>query len=164
MSMSKEPITKEGYDTLKEELSHLQGEERPAIIKAIAEARAHGDLKENHEYHSAREKQSFIEGRIMDLNAIIAAAEVIDIKNMTGETVKFGAKVRLLIECANNSDDKEEITYRLVGRHESDVTKGLLSIRAPLSKSLIGKGVNDDVEFETLKGIKYITILSVDFG
>ncbi len=178
----KEPITRKGYDILKDELVHLQSQERPAIIEAIAEARAHGDLKENHEYHSAREKQSFIEGRIEDLNDIIAHSDIIDVEHMTGgDTVKFGALVKSLVrhknitadnknpeddELLNDSDfddDEEEVFYRLVGRHEANVSKGLLSIRAPMAHAIINKKVGDKVIFRTPKVIKQLTVLSIEF-
>ncbi len=156
--MDKIPMTAGGVATLEKELKQLKTQERPAVIKAIAEAREHGDLKENAEYHAARERQSFIEGRVKELEAIISHAEVIDIAAMSGNTAKFGATIHLVDE-----DTEEEVTYQLVGDYEADITKGKLAISAPISRALIGKGEGDSVEVKTPGGVKYYEILAVKF-
>ncbi len=157
--MEKIPMTLGGYRKLEEELRHLKSTERPAVIKAIAEAREHGDLSENAEYHAAREKQSFIEGRIAELEDKVSRADVIDISKLIGETrVKFGATVKLI-----DNDTEDEHLYRIVGQEESDIGKGLLSIGAPLARALIGKGQGDTVEVTTPKGGKSYEILQVRF-
>ena len=156
--MEKIPMTRAGYDKLDAELRDLKGKERPAIIAAIAEAREHGDLSENAEYHSAREKQSFIEGRITELEAVLSRAEVIDPSKFSGG-VKFGATVQLLDE-----DTDEEKTYQIVGEHEASLEKGLLNMRSPLARSLIGKEEGDVVEVQTPGGLKSYEILSVRFS
>lgn len=152
------PMTAEGYQRLETELKHLKTVERPAVIKAIAEARQHGDLSENAEYHAARERQSFIEGRLAELEDKIARAEVIDPKKLSGKTVKFGATVTLVDE-----DTEEKTTYQIVGEDEADVAKGLLAITAPISRALIGKSVGDTVEVRTPKGEKAYEIVKVKF-
>ncbi|HEY8191867.1 MAG TPA: transcription elongation factor GreA, partial [Alphaproteobacteria bacterium] len=134
--MEKIPMTQNGFDKIESELKNLKSNERPAVIQAIAEARAHGDLSENAEYHAAREKQSFIEGRIMELETIIPAAEVIDISKLSGDQVKFGARVTVLDE-----ETEEQKTYRIVGAHEADMKVNSISISSPLAKALIGKKV-----------------------
>jgi transcription elongation factor GreA len=141
LAVQKFPMTAEGLAKLEEELKLLKGEERPAVIRAIAEARAHGDLSENAEYHAAREKQSFIEGRIMELETIIPAAEVIDVSKLSGDQVKFGARVTVVDE-----ETEEEKTYRIVGAHEADMKVNSISISSPLAKALIGRKVGDSVE------------------
>ena len=151
-------MTLAGYERLQEELRHLKTVERPAIIKAIAEARDHGDLSENAEYHAAREKQSFIEGRVMELEGKISFAEVIDVKKLSGKTVTFGATVTLADE-----DTDEESKYQIVGADESDIAKGLLSITAPLARALIGKSVGDSVEVVTPRGSKSYEIVKIRF-
>lgn len=156
--MDKFPITKQGFTQLEAELKNLKSVERPAIIEAIAEARAHGDLSENAEYHSAREKQSFIEGRIMELEGRMSHAEVIDPTELSGPRVMFGATVDLVDE-----DTDEEVTYQIVGEYESDVDNGKLSNTAPLSRALIGKSVGDSVEVRTPKGEKAYEILDVKY-
>lgn len=156
--MEKIPMTRGGYDTLDAELRDLKGKERPAIIAAIAEARAHGDLSENAEYHSAREKQSFIEGRITELEAVLSRAEVIDPAKLSGG-IKFGATVLLLDE-----DTDEEKSYQIVGEHEANLEKGLLNIRSPLARALIGKEEGDSVDVQTPGGLRSYEVLSVRFA
>jgi transcription elongation factor GreA len=152
------PMTAKGFAKLTEELKHLKTVERPSIIKAIAEARALGDLSENAEYHSAREKQSFIEGRIIELEDKIARSEVIDISKLSGDIVKFGATVKL-IECEN---DKERI-YQIVGEYEANLDHGLISIASPLARAIIGKKIDDTVEVITPNGVREYQILEVEF-
>lgn len=151
-------MTGEGYLRLQEELRHLKSVERPAVIRAIAEAREHGDISENAEYHAARERQSFIEGRLAELEDMIARAEVIDVKKLSGNTVKFGATVTL-----SDEDSGEEQTYQIVGAVESDIKSGLLSITAPLARALIGKAVGDSVEVTTPRGSKAYEITRVRY-
>jgi transcription elongation factor GreA len=140
-------------------LRHLRSEERPAVIRAIAEARSHGDLSENAEYHAARERQSFIEGRIQELEEIVSAAEVIDPATLSGENVKFGAHVKLVDE-----ETEKEATYQIVGVHEADIKRGLLSISSPLAKSLIGKKKGDSVSVPAPGGDRSYEIIAVRFG
>ncbi len=151
-------MTAEGYARLEVELKHLRQVERPDIIRAIAEAREHGDLSENAEYHAARERQSFIEGRIGELEEKIARAEVIDPSKLSGKTVKFGATVTVVDE-----DTDEKNTYQIVGEDEADVAKGKLAITAPISRAMIGKTVGDSVEVRTPKGEKAYEIVKVRF-
>ncbi len=157
---SKVPLTAEGAVALREELVKLKGEDRPRVIKAIAEARAHGDLKENAEYHAAKEQQSFIEGRIKDIDGKLSNAQIIDIKEMndTGKVI-FGVTIDLL-----NLETEEEVTYRIVGEDEADIKKGLISFTSPIARALIGKSAEDEIvvqapggniEYEILK-VKYI--------
>lgn len=157
--MNKIPMTTDGYNRLREELKQLKSVERPAIIRAIAEARTHGDLSENAEYHAARDRQSFIEGRVMELEDKIARAEVIDISKLSGSVVKFGAKVTLADE-----ENDEEQTFRIVGEDEADVSRGRLSITSPLARALIGKGQGDSVEVATPRGPKSYEVVTVLFG
>jgi transcription elongation factor GreA len=152
------PMTAVGFHRLEAELKQLKTIERPQVIKAIAEARQHGDLSENAEYHAARERQSFIEGRLMELEDKIARAEVIDPAKLGGKTVKFGATVTLVDE-----DTDESSTYQIVGEDEADISKGRLAITAPLSRALIGKTVGDNVEVHTPKGEKAYEIVKVKF-
>jgi transcription elongation factor GreA len=152
------PISKEGMNKLEIELNNLRFVERPNIIKSISEARAHGDLSENAEYHAAKEKQGFIEAKISELEDKISRAEIIDISQVRGEQVQYGASIRLLDE-----DTEKEIAYKIVSEYEADVSKGMISITSPLSKALIGKKVNESLEFNTPKGIRYYKILSVDY-
>lgn len=156
--MERVPMTAAGYSRLQEELKQLKSVERPAVIKAIAEAREHGDLSENAEYHAARERQSFIEGRVMELEDTISRAEVIDVSKLSGDVVKFGATVTLADE-----DTDEEKTYQIVGAYESDINEGRLSITAPLARGLIGKAVGDSVEVTTPNGSKSYEIVQVQF-
>jgi len=155
--MEKIPMTRAGFTALNDELKLLKSVERPAIIAAIAEARAHGDLSENAEYHSAREKQSFIEGRIKELESIIGRAEVIDPTTLSG-AIKFGATVRLVDE-----QTEDELTFKIVGEPEADLERGLLNVRSPLARALIGKEVGDSIEVRTPGGGKSYEVLSVDY-
>ncbi|MEL6963906.1 MAG: transcription elongation factor GreA, partial [Pseudomonadota bacterium] len=141
-----------------EELKRLKYDERPAVIKAIAEAREHGDLSENAEYHAARERQSFIEGRVLELEDKISRAEVIDISQQSGATVKFGAKVKLVDE-----ETEDEVIYQVVGPEEADIQNGLLSVTAPLGRALIGKETGDTVEVTTPRGTRYFEVLDVAY-
>ncbi len=151
-------MTAEGLARLEEELKHLRSQERPAVIRAIAEARAHGDLSENAEYHAARERQSFIEGRIAELETIIPSSEVIDIAKLSGNQVRFGAKVTVLDE-----ETEQEKTYRIVGQYEADMKDGSISISSPLAKALIGKKVGDSVEVPAPGGARAYEITAVAF-
>ncbi len=153
------PMTTEGFQLLETELKHLKSVERPAVIKAIAEAREHGDLSENAEYHAARERQSFIEGRVAELEDKMARAEIIDVSKLSGDTVKFGATVTVVDE-----DTDEEATYQIVGELEADVTKGRLAITAPISRALIGKQIGDSVEVHTPKGERAYEILKIRYN
>lgn len=155
--MEKLPLTRAGHTLLDAELKKLKSEERPAIIRAIAEAREHGDLSENAEYHAAREKQSFIEGRIKEVESILSRAEVIDPSKMSG-TVKFGATVTLVDE-----DTDEERTYQIVGEPEADLEKGLLNIKSPLARALIGKDEGDSVDVQSPGGTRSYEILSIKY-
>lgn len=155
--MEKIPMTRTGYERLSDELKELKTAQRPAVIKAIAEAREQGDLSENAEYHAARERQSFIEGRIQELEDKISRAEVIDVAALVGnKDIKFGATVTLVDE-----DTEDKVTYHLVGQDESDVKKGLLSVTSPLGRALIGKKVKDSVEITTPGGTKAYEVLKV---
>jgi len=154
----KVPMTKSGFERLEEELRKLKNVERHAIVKAIAEAREHGDLSENAEYHAARERQSFVEGRIMELEGKIGRAEIIDIASMTGTVIRFGASVTLI-----EVETEEEITYQIVGEDESDVKNGLLSITSPLARALINKTIGDTVEVVTPKGGKGYEVTKVTY-
>jgi transcription elongation factor GreA len=155
--MDKIPMTRAGFDALDAELKHLKSVERPAIIRAIAEARELGDLSENAEYHSAREKQSFIEGRITQLDGMLGLAEVIDPARLSG-TIKFGATVTLAAE-----DTGEEKTYQIVGEAEADIERGRLNVKSPLARALIGKDAGDSVEVRTPGGVKGYEVLTVRF-
>lgn len=156
--MDKIPMTRKGHADLEAELKQLKSVERPAIIKAIAEAREHGDLSENAEYHSAREKQSFIEGRIKELEGVLGLAEVIDTAKMSG-TIKFGATVTLIDE-----DTDEEKTWQIVGEHEASIEKGLLNIKSPIARALIGKDEGDSVEVRTPGGEKSYEVLKIVYA
>jgi transcription elongation factor GreA len=151
-------MTGEGFRTLEEELKRLKSIERPAVIKAISEARAHGDLSENAEYHAARERQSFIEGRVLELEDIIARAEVIDVSKLSGKVVKFGATVKLADE-----DTDDNMTYQIVGANEADLARGRISITSPLGRALIGKTVGDTFEVQTPSGAKSYEVMTVKF-
>ncbi|MEX0759562.1 MAG: transcription elongation factor GreA, partial [Tistlia sp.] len=142
----KVPMTAEGYARMEEELRHLKSVARPEVIKSIAEAREHGDLSENAEYHAARERQSFIEGRVGELEDKISRAEIIDPSTLSGDTVKFGATVRVVDE-----DSDEETTYQIVGEIEADVKRGRIAVTSPLARALIGKALGDSVEVATPK-------------
>lgn len=154
--MEKVPMTAEGHARLTDELKNLKSVERPAVIKAIAEAREHGDLSENAEYHAARERQSFIEGRVAELEDVISRCEVIDPKKLKGETVTFGVTV----EVADEETD-EETSYTIVGPYEADIARGCISTSSPIARALIGKRVGDSVEVSTPKGSKSLEILSI---
>ncbi len=156
--MEKVPITKTGYDALNGELKTKKDIERPAIIKAIAEAREHGDLSENAEYHSAKERQGFIEGRIKELESLISRADVIDPSKMSGPVIRFGATVALVDE-----DIDEERTYQIVGEPEADINNGRLNLRSPLARALIGKEEGDSVEVTTPGGARSYEVLSVRY-
>lgn len=157
--MERIPMTAEGLQRLEAELKVLKSVERPAIIKAIATAREHGDLSENAEYTSAREKQSFIEGRIAELEDIISRTEVIDFSKLTGTIIKFGATVRLADE-----DTDEKVKYQIVGPYEADLAKGRISITSPIGRALIGKTVGDTVEVQTPRGGKSYEVVGVQFN
>ncbi|MEM7213781.1 MAG: transcription elongation factor GreA, partial [Pseudomonadota bacterium] len=152
------PMTKQGYETLNAELKELKEDTRPAVIKAIAEAREHGDLSENAEYHAAREKQSFVEGRIQELEGLVSRADVIDTTKMSGDTIRFGATVEIVDE-----DTEEEKTYQIVGESEADIDNGRLNMKSPLARGLIGKETGDSVEINTPGGGKSYEILSVKY-
>lgn len=155
--MEKIPMTRRGFTALDDELKQLKSVERPAVIRAIAEAREHGDLSENAEYHAAREKQSFIEGRVKELEALISLAEVIEVAKLSG-AIKFGATVVLVDEESN-----EEKTYQIVGESEADIERNLLNIRSPLARALIGKDEGDSVEVKTPGGTRGYEILSIRY-
>ena len=152
-------MTAEGFHTLDEELRRLKTQERPAITAAIGEARTHGDLSENAEYHAARDRQSFIEGRLMELEDKVARAEVIDISKLSGSVIKFGATVTLADE-----ETDEEQTFKIVGEDEADISSGRLSVTSPLARALIGKGEGDSVEVSTPRGAKSYEVVTVAFG
>lgn len=155
--MEKIPLTRKGYDALDSELKTLKSVERPAVIAAIAEAREHGDLSENAEYHAAREKQSFIEGRIKELEAILSRADVIDPTKLSG-SIKFGATITIADE-----DTDEEKTYQIVGEPEADIEKGLLNIMSPIARALIGKDEGDSVEVRTPGGTRSYEVVQIDY-
>ena len=152
-------MTAPGLTRLETELRTLKSQERPAVIRAIAEARSHGDLSENAEYDAARERQSFIEGRIIELAEIISAAEVIDPASLSGDRVKFGANVTLLDE-----ETEKETTYQIVGMHEADIKQARLSISSPLAKALINKKIGETISVPAPGGDKTYEILAVTFG
>jgi transcription elongation factor GreA len=152
------PITKQGLSHMEEELKHLKSVARPEVIRAIAQAREHGDLSENAEYHAAREKQSFIEGRLAELEDKIARSEVIDVTTLSGKTVMFGATVTIVDE-----DTEEKLTYQLVGEAEADVKAGRLAINSPLARALIGKSIGDSVDVMTPKGDKMYEVIRALF-
>ena len=156
--MEKIPLTRAGHSALNDELKRLKSEERPAVIRAIAEAREHGDLSENAEYHAAREKQSFIEGRVKELEGILSLADVIDTSKLSG-TIKFGATVTLVDE-----DTEEEKTYQIVGEPEADLEQGRLNLKSPLARALIGKDEGDSVEVRTPGGERSYEILKIAFS
>ncbi|MEL6565290.1 MAG: transcription elongation factor GreA [Pseudomonadota bacterium] len=156
--MEKIPMTRAGATALEAELKQLKSEERPAIIKAIAEAREHGDLSENAEYHSAREKQSFIEGRIKELEGVLGLADVIDPSKLSG-AVKFGATVTLVDE-----DTDEEKTWQIVGEYEANIEAGLLNVKSPIARALIGKEEGDSIEVRTPGGEKSYEVLKVSYS
>jgi len=151
-------MTAEGLKSLEDELKNLKSVERPAIIKAIAAAREHGDLSENAEYTSAREKQGFIEGRVIEVEDVISRAEVIDYSKLTGKIVKFGATVQLADE-----DTEEKVRYQIVGPYEADLTKRRISVTSPIGRALIGKTVGDTFEVQTPRGARSYEVVAVEF-
>jgi transcription elongation factor GreA len=156
--MEKVPMTVGGYKTLDEELKHLKSIERPSVIAAISEARSHGDLSENAEYHAAKERQGWIEGQIADIEDKLSRAQVIEVSKLSGSKVKFGATVTVIDE-----DTDEENRYQIVGDHEANVKLGKISISSPLSRSLIGKDVGDSIEVITPGGVKAYEIAKVEW-
>ncbi|MEM8541750.1 MAG: transcription elongation factor GreA [Pseudomonadota bacterium] len=156
--VEKVPMTRKGFDALNEEIRWRQQDERPRIIEAIAEARAHGDLSENAEYHAAKESQSHNEGRISELEGLIGRADVIDVATMTGDTIRFGATVTL-----TDDDTGDEVTYQIVGDQEADPKEGRISISSPISRALIGKTVGDSIEVKAPKGDRGYEIEAVKF-
>jgi len=156
--MERIPMTSAGHKALEEEIKFLKSVERPRIIKAIAEARAHGDLSENAEYHAAKEQQGLNESRVAELEDKLSRAEVIDISKLSGDSVTFGATVTLVDE-----DTEEEVRYQIVGEMEADVKKGRISITSPLARALISKSVGDSVEVTTPGGGKSYEILKIGF-
>ena len=157
--MSQIPMTVQGAESLRTELNELKTVKRPAVIQAIAEARAHGDLKENAEYHAAREQQGFIEGRIQDIEAKLSNAQIIDISKManTGKVI-FGSTVSIL-----NLDSEEEVTYRIVGDDEADIKNNLISVNSPIARGLIGKSADDVVNITTPNGVVEFEITAVQY-
>ena len=156
--MERIPMTAAGFKSLEEEVNHLKNVERHEIIKMIADARAHGDLSENAEYHAAKERQGFIEGRVLELEDQIGRAEVIDVSKLSGSTIKFGATVTLVDE-----DTDEKRKYQIVGDVESDARHGRISLSSPIARALIGKGKGDTVEVTTPGGARSYEILKVEF-
>jgi transcription elongation factor GreA len=156
--MERIPMTSEGHKALEEEIKFLKSIERPRIIKAIAEARAHGDLSENAEYHAAKEQQGLNESRVLELEDKLSRAEVIDVSKLSGDTVKFGAIVTLADE-----DTDEEVKYQIVGELEGDVKKGKVSVTSPIARAMIGKSVGDSIEVNTPGGGKSYEILKIAF-
>jgi len=156
--MEKVPMTAGGLTPLEDELRQLKTKDRREVIKAISEAREHGDLSENAEYHAAKERQGFIEGRIQELEDVISRADVIDVSKLSGSNVKFGATVTVVDE-----DTDEETTYQIVGPYEADLAKKLISVQSPISRALIGKTVGDTVEVKAPGGIKSYEVLKVKF-
>ncbi|WP_069307663.1 transcription elongation factor GreA [Methylobrevis pamukkalensis] len=157
--MEKVPMTASGHAALETELQRRKSEDRPRIIQMIAEARAHGDLSENAEYHAAKEQQSLNEGRVSEIEDLLSRAEIIDVSKLSGSTIKFGAKVTLVDE-----DTEEEKTYQIVGDVEADVKLGRISISSPISRALIGKAVGDTVEVAAPGGARSYEILKVVYG
>jgi transcription elongation factor GreA len=156
--MEKVPMTAGGYTSLDEELKRLKTIERPSVIAAISEARAHGDLSENAEYHAAKERQGWIEGRIAEIEDKIARAQIIDVSKLSGSQVKFGATVTVVDE-----DTEDEGRYQIVGEHEADVKAGKISVSSPIARAMISKAVGDTVEVNTPGGVKAYEILKVEW-
>ncbi|MFB6262012.1 MAG: transcription elongation factor GreA [Bradymonadaceae bacterium] len=152
------PMTREGFEQLKEELEHLKKVERPKVVEAIEEARGHGDLSENAEYDAAKEKQGFVEGRIQELESMIAQAQVIDPSELSGDRVKFGATVTIF-----NLETDEEKTYKIVGKEEADIEDNEISYTSPIANALIGQEVADEVTIDTPSGEKLVEIIEVEF-
>jgi transcription elongation factor GreA len=157
--MEKVPMTGEGYRVLDEELKRLKTQERPSVIAAIAEARAHGDLSENAEYHAAKDRQGWIEGRIAEIEDKMARAQVIDVSKLSGSQVKFGATVTVVDE-----DTEDEARYQIVGEHEADVKSGRLSLTSPLARGMMGKEKGDVVEVSTPSGVKAYEIVKIEWA
>ena len=151
-------MTRTGFTRLEIELKRLKGVERPAVIKALEEARAHGDLSENAEYHAAKERQAFIESRVAELDSKVSRAQIIDTSNISGKTVKFGATVTVVDE-----DDDSEMNFQIVGEDEADIKEKRLSVNSPLARALIGKQVGDEVEVATPSGGKFYELLKVQY-
>ena len=151
-------MTRAGFTRLEEELKRLKGVERPAVIQLLEEARAHGDLSENAEYHAAKERQAFIESRVAELNSKVSRAQIIDTSTISGKTVKFGATVTVVDE-----DDDSEMKFQIVGEDEADIKKNRLSVGSPLARALIGKKVGDEVEVATPSGGKFFELLKVQY-
>ncbi|MCV0369278.1 MULTISPECIES: transcription elongation factor GreA [Filomicrobium] len=156
--MERVPMTTEGFRRLEEELHRLKSEERPRIIQAISEARAHGDLSENAEYHAAKEAQGLNEAKVAELEDKLSRADVIDVSTLSGDTVKFGATVKLVDE-----DTDEEVTYKIVGDLEANLRDGKISISSPIARALIGKSKGDSAEVTTPKGARSFEILNIDW-
>ena len=159
--MSRPPLTARGAERLRAELKELKSVKRPQVVQAIAEARAHGDLKENAEYHAAREQQSFIEGRIQEIEAVLSNAEIIDVKTVganAGGKIVFGATVKLL-----DTDSEKEVTYQVVGELEADIKQNLISITSPIARALIGKSVDDVVKVQAPGGVREYEIIDVSY-
>ncbi len=156
--MNKVPMTAEGREALDEELKFLKTVERPGIIAAIAEARAHGDLSENAEYHAAKERQGFVEARIADIESKLARAQVIDVRELGGNSIKFGATVLVMDE-----DTEEEFAYKIVGEDEAEVSKGKVSVTSPIARALIGKECGDVVEVAAPGGARSLEILTIEW-
>ena len=152
------PMTQAGYDDLKAELKHMKGTERPAIIIQIAEAREHGDLSENAEYHAAKERQGFIEARIKELDAKVGRAQIVDPSTLSGDKIVFGATLTF-VDC----DTEEEKTWTIVGDEEANVRERLLGISSPLARALIGKSVGEEVELKMPKGVSQVEVIKVEF-
>ena len=156
--MNKIPMTSAGFNRLQEELKRLKTIDRPAIIRAISEAREQGDIAENAEYHAARERQGFIEGRVMELEDKIARAEVIDVSKLSGKVIKFGATVTL-----EDEETEEKTVYQIVGEDEADISKGRLSVTSPVARALISKTIGDNVEVSTPRGARSYEIVKVQY-
>ncbi|MBX9803352.1 MAG: transcription elongation factor GreA [Caulobacteraceae bacterium] len=156
--MEKVPMTAEGYRVLDDQLKQLKSVERPSVISAISEAREHGDLSENAEYHAAKERQGWIEGQIADIEDKISRAQVIDVSKLSGDQVKFGGTVTVIDE-----DTEDESRYQIVGEHEADVKAGKISIASPIARAMISKSVGDVVEVNTPGGVKAYEILKVEW-
>ncbi len=159
MTLDRIPFTKEGYERLKKELETLERVERPKVVKAIEEARAHGDLSENAEYHAAKERQGQLEARIQYLHSQLSKADVIDCSSQNCDRVVFGVKVRL-----ENLDSGEEVVYQIVGPDESDINQGKISVTSPLGQALIGKEEGDEVEVNTPSGLRYYEVVEIFTG
>jgi len=156
--MEKVPMTQTGFTRMEEELKRLKSVERPSIIQALEEARAHGDLSENAEYHAAKERQAFVESRIADLGSKVSRAQIIDTSSLAGKTVKFGATVTVMDE-----DDDAKLSFQIVGEDEANIKEHRLSVQSPLARALIGKSVGDEVEVTTPSGGKFYELLKVQF-